>query len=152
VLTAGELRAFEVVPLHAPGEPRTLLSTRIGLRGHPVGEISFHVTHLAAWGRWGRSARGLQSAALLEHLRRSSGPFVLVGDLNAVPGAPELGPLMAGEVFRMCGDALLCTHRVLRQRIDYVFADPGWRTLSERVVRSGPSDHWPVLVELERSS
>jgi endonuclease/exonuclease/phosphatase family metal-dependent hydrolase len=152
VLTAGELRASEVVPLHAPGEPRTLLSTRIALKGHPVGEISFHVTHLAAWGRWGRSARGQQSAALLEQIRHSRKPFVLVGDLNAVPGAPELEPLMAGEMFQLCGDAVVCTHRVLRRRIDYVFADPGWRTLSERVVRSGPSDHWPVLVELERSA
>jgi endonuclease/exonuclease/phosphatase family metal-dependent hydrolase len=150
VLTAGEFLATEVVPLAAPGEPRTLLTARIALPELPVGEIAFHVTHLAAWGRWGRPARSLQSTALLRRLEQSNGPFVLVGDLNAVPGAPELGPLMAGEVFRMCGDARLCTHRVLRQRIDYVFADPGWTPVREEVVREGPSDHWPVLVELLR--
>ena len=165
VLTSGRLLESGVVPLTAPGEPRTLLTARIafadlrfdgsrfdGLRFDGINEIAFHVTHLAAWGRWGRSARSLQSTALLERLKQSNGPFVLVGDLNAVPGAPELKPLMTGEVFRMCGDAKLCTHRFLRQRIDYVFADPGWTPVTERVVQTGPSDHWPVLVELQRSS
>jgi len=149
VLTAGALLASEVVPLPAAGEPRTLLTARIRFAGKPE-EIAFHVTHLAAWGRWGRSARSLQVTALLERLKRYRGPFVLVGDLNADPAAPELAPLIAGEMFRMCGDAMLCTHRFLRRRIDYVFADPGWTAVSERVVRAGPSDHWPVLVELER--
>jgi endonuclease/exonuclease/phosphatase family metal-dependent hydrolase len=151
VLTSGRVVESAVAPLPAPGEPRTLLTARIAF-DNLIPEIAFHVTHLAAWGRWGRPARSLQSTALLERLRQSNGPFVLVGDLNAVPGAPELKPLMAGEIFRMCGDAALCTHRFLRQRIDYVFADPGWSPVTERVVQEGPSDHWPVLVELQRSS
>jgi len=151
VLTAGDLLASEVVRLPGSGEPRTLLTARIGFTGLPAGEVSFHVTHLAAWGRWGRPARSVQSTALLERLRQSQGPFVLVGDLNAVPGASELKPLMNGEVLRMCGDSMVLTHRFLRQRIDYVFADPGWTPVSERVIRAGPSDHWPVLVELQRS-
>jgi endonuclease/exonuclease/phosphatase family metal-dependent hydrolase len=57
---------------------------------------------------------------------------------------------MAAELFRMCGDDVAFTHRFMRQRIDYVFADPGWTTTSYQVIRSGPSDHWPVLVELHR--
>ena len=57
---------------------------------------------------------------------------------------------MAAELFRMCGDDIAFTHRFMRQRIDYVFADPGWTTASYQVIRSGPSDHWPVLVELRR--
>ena len=90
--------------------------------------------------------------ANVERLRQHGGPFVLVGDLNAPPGAPEIGNLMAAELFRMCGDDIACTHRYMRQRIDYVFADPGWTTESYQVIRSGPSDHWPVLVELHRPS
>jgi endonuclease/exonuclease/phosphatase family metal-dependent hydrolase len=152
VLTSGRLLDSAVVPLPAPGEPRTLLTVRIAFADLVPAELVFHVTHLAAWGRWGRPARSLQSTALLERLKQSNGPFVLVGDLNAVPGAPELKPLMAGEIFRMCGDAALCTHRFLRQRIDYVFADPGWTPVAERIVQAGPSDHWPVLVELQRRS
>jgi endonuclease/exonuclease/phosphatase family metal-dependent hydrolase len=147
VLTRCDLLGAEVHVLPGPGEPRTLLHSRIGVA---AAEINFYVTHLAAWGRWGRAARTVQLAGLVERLRQSSGPFILVGDLNAPPGAPEIGTLLAAELFHMCGDDMACTHRYMRQRIDYVFADPGWRTASYKVIRSGPSDHWPVLVELHR--
>jgi endonuclease/exonuclease/phosphatase family metal-dependent hydrolase len=147
VLTRGELRSAVVHPLPGPGEPRTLLHTRVAIG---ESEIHFYVTHLAAWGRWGRAARSVQIAGLVEQLKQSDGPFVLVGDLNAPPDAPEIGTLMAAELFRMCGDDIAFTHRFMRQRIDYVFADPGWTTASYQVIRSGPSDHWPVLVELRR--
>jgi endonuclease/exonuclease/phosphatase family metal-dependent hydrolase len=147
VLTRGELRSSVIHPLPGPGEPRTLLHTVVGL---PESEVHFYVTHLAAWGRWGRTARSVQIGGLVERLKQSNGPFVLVGDLNAPPNAPEIGTLMAAEMFRMCGDDVAFTHRYMRQRIDYVFADPGWTTASYQVIRSGPSDHWPVLVELRR--
>jgi endonuclease/exonuclease/phosphatase family metal-dependent hydrolase len=147
VLTRGEVRASEVHVLPGPGEPRTLLRSRIALA---AAEIDFYVTHLAAWGRWGRAARTLQIAGLVERLRQSSGPFVLVGDLNAPPEAPEIGTLLAAELFRLCGDDAACTHRFTRRRLDYVFADPGWTSRSYRVIRAGPSDHWPVVAELQR--
>lgn len=149
VLTTGEVRSTEVHPLPGSGEPRTLLHTCVALA---TGEIDFFVTHLAAWSRWGRSARSVQIQGLVERLRQQDRPFVLVGDLNAPPGAPEIGTLMAAELFRMCGDDIAFTHRYMRQRIDYVFADPGWTTDAYQVIRSGPSDHWPVLVELHRKS
>ncbi len=154
VLTRGELRDSHVPPLPGPGEPPPLLHSRIAFSPPEFGgsEIHFYVTHLAAWGRWGRSARSVQIQGLVERLRQAGGPFVLVGDLNAPPGAPEIGTLMAAELFRMCGDDVACTHRYMRQRIDYVFADPGWTTTSYQVLRTGPSDHWPVLVELHRET
>ena len=154
VLTSGELRDAQVHTLPGPGEPRTLLHSRIAFDRPETGgsEIDFYVTHLAAWGRWGRSARSVQIQGLVERLKQAGGPFVLVGDLNAPPGAPEIGTLMAAELFRMCGDGVACTHRYMRQRIDYVFADPGWTTTSYQVLRTGPSDHWPVLVELHRQT
>lgn len=148
VLTTGEVRSGEVVPLPGTGERRTVLHSRLAVAGS---ELDFYVTHLAAWGRWGRTARSVQISGLLKRLKEGSEPFVLVGDLNAPPGAPEMRTLLAAEVFRMCGEDMACTHRYMRQRIDYVFADPGWTTTGYEVVRVGPSDHWPVLVELHRS-
>jgi len=150
VITTGEVLAGEVVRLPGAGEPRTLLHSRIAFP--EKGEIHFYVTHLAAWGRWSRAARSVQITGLLERLKQSNGPFVLVGDLNAPPEAPEIGTLLAAEMFRVCGEDMACTHRFMRQRIDYVFADPGWTTRSSTVLRTGPSDHWPVLVELERTA
>lgn len=150
VLTRGRIRDSEVVPLPGPGEPRTILHTRIAFSPADP-EIDFFVTHLAAGFRSSRPARTLQAQGLLERLRQSSGPFVLVGDFNAPPQAPELKTLMAAEIFRLCGEEVACTHRILRQRIDWVLADPGWTTHASRVVQAGPSDHWPVLVELHRN-
>jgi endonuclease/exonuclease/phosphatase family metal-dependent hydrolase len=155
VLTRGEIRDSEVAPLPGPGEPRTVLHTRIAFPGiaFPGGspEVDFFVTHLAAGFRSSRPARTMQAEGLLERLRQSSGPFVLVGDFNAPPQAPELKTLMAAEIFRLCGEEVACTHRILRQRIDWVLADPGWTTHASKVVQAGPSDHWPVLVELHRA-
>lgn len=150
VLTTGEVRSGEVVPLPGAGEPRTLLHSRLSWNGNSS-EIDFYVTHLAAWGRFSRTARSVQITGLLERLKQSDGPFVLVGDLNAPPEAPEIGTLLAAEMFRVCGE-MACTHRFMRQKIDYVFADPGWTTTSSIVLKTGPSDHWPVLVELTRTA
>lgn len=149
VLTRGEIRGSEVVQLPGPGEVRTVLHSRIALSGCP--EIDFFVTHLAAGFRGSRPARTLQAEGLLNRLRQSSGPFVLVGDFNASPQAPEMKTLMAAEIFRLCGADMACTHRILRQRIDWVVADPGWTTAESKVVQAGPSDHWPVFVELHRT-
>jgi endonuclease/exonuclease/phosphatase family metal-dependent hydrolase len=153
VLTRGDIRASEVVPLPGPpGEPRIVLHTRIAFPQPAAPEVDFFVTHLAAGFRSSRPARTMQAEGLLERLRQSRGPFVLVGDFNAPPQAPELKTLMAAEIFRLCGEETVCTHRILRQRIDWVLADPGWTTRSSQVVQAGPSDHWPVLVELHRDS
>jgi endonuclease/exonuclease/phosphatase family metal-dependent hydrolase len=148
LLAAGPVLQSAVHLLPGSGEPRTLLSARVAVRGS---EVSFLVTHLAAWGRWGGAARAAQVQEIAEFLKETAAPFVLVGDLNAPPEAPELRHLMVSELFRSCG-GLASTHRVTRQRIDYVFADPGWTTVASRVLRVGPSDHWPVVVELRREA
>ena len=146
LLVAGEVRSAAAHPLPSAGEPRTVLESQVSVHGT---DLRFLVTHLAAWGRLGSTRRARQVGHLTSRLRSLDGPFVLVGDLNAPPDAPELRHLMAAELFRSCS-GLECTHRMMRQCIDYVFADPGWTTVASRVVRAGPSDHWPVVVELRR--
>jgi endonuclease/exonuclease/phosphatase family metal-dependent hydrolase len=146
VLTAGEIREAAVHPLPGGTEPRTLLQARLAVAGL---ELDVYVTHFSAWGRLGRRARVLQAAHLTERLTAAPAPFVLVGDLNAPPETPELRHLLSTALFRSCG-GLTCTHRLMRSCLDYVFADPGWQVTASRVVQAGPSDHWPVLVELER--
>ena len=147
VLTRGTIRAATVVPLPGSGEPRTLLDTDLEVRGR---RLRFFVTHLSAWGRLTSPSRHLQVQHVAERLHGCGEPFVLVGDLNAPPEAPELRHLMAAELFRMCGDAMESTHRMTRQRLDYVFADAGWHIVGERIPRGGPSDHFPVVVDLRR--
>jgi endonuclease/exonuclease/phosphatase family metal-dependent hydrolase len=153
VLARGDFLSREVLPLPGPGEPRTVLHTIVHtVAGVQDSAVHFYVTHLAAWGRWKRAARGVQVMGLVEQLQRAERPFVLVGDFNAPPEAPEIAPLMTSGLLRLCGNDATVTNRYMRERIDYVFADPGWTPASYQVIRSGPSDHWPVLVELRRSN
>lgn len=149
LLTHGRLVEEEVEILPGEAERRSLLRCRVELdRGHDP--VDVFVTHLAAWGRLGRSIRVRQARFLARRLETTEGPFVLAGDLNAPPHAPELAPLVGHRRLRLCGDRSSATHRVMRQPIDYVFAGPGWRSERAEVLRSGPSDHYPVLATLRR--
>lgn len=145
VLTRGTVMSAHVHPLPGSGEPRSLLQTDIAVDGH---ELSFFVTHLAAWGRLLRVARMQQIAHLGDIIARGSLPHVLVGDFNVQPGAEEIRTLLSHGHLRVAGDPKEATFPMTRQRLDYLFCDPRWEVVGSEVVRRGPSDHWPIVVEL----
>ncbi len=145
VLTRGRIVGTAVIDLPSIGEPRSLLRSTLEIDGAP---LDFLVTHLAAWGRLGGRVRSLQVRCLREQIRRSSNAVVFCGDLNAVPGSPEIAELLGGDLVELAGLASESTVPFLRRRYDYVLADPGWRVVEARVLHEGPSDHWPVLVTL----
>jgi endonuclease/exonuclease/phosphatase family metal-dependent hydrolase len=144
ILTRGNVVTHDLYRLPGTGEPRTLLEAKIDIGG---GTVMFYATHLAAWEKFNRAARGRQLQCITRHLGSSPHPFVLGGDLNAPPDAPEVVAFRRSESMQMAGPAAP-THRVMELPIDYVFADRGWRVASSRVLDDGPSDHRPVLVEL----
>jgi endonuclease/exonuclease/phosphatase family metal-dependent hydrolase len=145
VLTRGRIADAEVVPLPGLGEPRSMLRARVEIDGL---ELDFLVTHLTSWGRVNRRIRADQIRCLREHLERNRRPYVLVGDLNAPPHAPEIQALFEGAIVELCGDPGDVTFRLTDQRLDYILVGPGWEVLETRVLRSGPSDHWPVVARL----
>lgn len=145
VLTRGKLVDTAVLPLPGLGEPRSLLRTTVEVRGL---RFDFLVTHLTAWGRFNRRVRADQVRCLREHLARLPRPYVLVGDLNATPDAPEIQALFAGSLVEPCGKPDEVTFPLLEQRLDYVLVGPGWEVLGTEVLRVGPSDHWPVVARL----
>ncbi|HUP63626.1 MAG TPA: endonuclease/exonuclease/phosphatase family protein [Thermoanaerobaculia bacterium] len=145
VLTRGTIKSAYVHPLPGSGEPRSVLQADIALDGI---ELTFFATHLAAWGRLLRNARMSQIAELGDIIARGSLPHVLVGDFNVPPAAEEIRTLLSHGHLRVCGDPLEATFPMTRQRLDYVFCDPRWEFAGAEVVRRGPSDHWPLLVEL----
>jgi endonuclease/exonuclease/phosphatase family metal-dependent hydrolase len=145
VLTRGTIRNAHVYPLPGSGEPRSVLQTDIVLNGI---ELSFFVTHLAAWGRLLRVARMTQIAELGDIIARGSLPHMLVGDFNVPPAADEVRTLLSRGHLRICGDTKETTFPMTRQRLDYVFCDPRWEFAGSEVVRRGPSDHWAIVVEL----
>ncbi len=145
VLTRGRVTSRQVHCLPGEAERRSLFHCRIELPGQP---LDFYVTHLAAWGRLARSIRDRQARFIAELLDNATAPFVLTGDFNAPPDAPELEPFRTSEQLRFCGRPGESTHRFMRQRLDYIFANPAWRPLRSEVLRAGPSDHYPILATL----
>jgi endonuclease/exonuclease/phosphatase family metal-dependent hydrolase len=149
ILTRGALRDPQVVALPTFGEPRSLLRATVAVDG---AEFDFMVTHLAAWGGINRRVRTRQAHCIADQLRAAGRRFVVCGDFNAQPGTSEMAALLTGDLVRLCGLASEPTHPLLRQRIDYILAGPGWEVGPASVLRVGPSDHWPLVAELTPSS
>lgn len=145
VLTRGNVVRSDVHNLPGTGEPRSLLETVVQVNG---GTIEIYVTHVTAWASLGREARDEQLECVNAHIRAAAHPFILLGDLNAPPEAPEMQKFLDRNVLQFAGDPKAPTHRVMEQRLDYILIDPGWQVRSARVLDDGPSDHRPVLAEL----
>lgn len=148
ILTRGSLRDAEIVPLPTFGEPRSLLRATVEVEGN---EFDFMVTHLAAWGGLNRRVRTRQAHCIVEQARAAGRRFVLCGDFNADPASAEIRALLTGDLLRLCGVASEPTFPLLRQRIDYILAGPGWEVGPAAVLRVGPSDHWPIVADLTPS-
>lgn len=126
--------------------------------GGPVRVYNTHLDHLCP------QARRLGLERVLERMAADWAelplPAALVGDFNAVPGAPELAALAgwdAPELRDVTADIPATFHNFFRGdelcKIDYIFASPqlhvqaaGRWTDEERGVYL--SDHYPVWAEL----
>jgi endonuclease/exonuclease/phosphatase family metal-dependent hydrolase len=146
ILTRGNILTSHVYPLPGSGEPRSVLQADIEIRG---AQFTFFVTHLASWGRLLRVARRKQIAELGDITARGSLPHILVGDFNVPPAAEEMRVLLSRGHLRSCGENNEVTFPMTRQRLDYIFCDPRWECSDSEIVRRGPSDHWPVVVNLK---
>lgn len=129
----------------------TLVHLRCGDRR--LGVLDTHLDHRGALAR--ERAAGLIAGWLAAEDDR---PWVVLGDLNDVPGSPALRVLAAAGY----ADALPAgaggtehafTGATDRTRIDHVLVGPGVTVTGARVHhdRPGgrlPSDHWPVSADL----
>ena len=145
VLTRGRIVKYEVHDLPGTGEPRSLLETVVDVNG---GRVEFYVTHTAAWASINSETRAEQLKCINAHVQAAAHPFILTGDLNAAPDAPEMVKFLGSNTLKFAGDPRTPTHRVMEKRLDYILIDPGWQVASSRVLDDGPSDHRPVLAEL----
>jgi endonuclease/exonuclease/phosphatase family metal-dependent hydrolase len=111
-------------------------------------------THLDAASAANREAAAEQLAGWLDPAL----PHIVVGDLNAGPGAAALAPLLAAGLSQaLPADAGGTNHdftgRTDGQRIDHILVSAGIEVLDARIdhARPGgrlPSDHWPVVADL----
>jgi len=147
MLTRGAILSSDVHNLPCAGEPRTLLETTLRIDGVT---IQVYVAHVASWGGLNSSIRAKQLDCLGSHVRVSKYPHILTGDFNAPPESSEIAAFrQMNTTLQICGPALPITQRVMKKRIDYIFADLGWQVRDAHVVEAGPSDHFPVVAELD---
>jgi endonuclease/exonuclease/phosphatase family metal-dependent hydrolase len=146
MLTRGAIVSADVHNLPCAGEPRSLLATTIRI-DHAT--IQVYVGHVAAWGGFNSSIRSKQLDCLGSHVRVSKYPHILTGDFNAPPESTEISRFrQLNTTLQICGADLPITQRLMKKRIDYIFADLGWQVREAHVVEAGPSDHFPVVAEL----
>lgn len=147
LLTRGNVEETRVEQLPGKGEPRSLFAATVTLNGNA---FNVYVTHLAAWGRFGSKTRLQQAEAVAKHAEASKLPFILMGDFNSSPTSAELNMFHDGNLVTSCIVGHVVTHRATRQCLDYIFVDPAWKIHNANVLQTGPSDHWPLIAELER--
>lgn len=120
----------------APG----FAEARVLVRGTPV---HVWVTHLDF-----RPDPAVRAAQVADTLRivPETGRHVLLGDLNAEPGAPELAPLWTRFTDVQPGPTYPAGAPTLR--LDHIAVSPGIGVSTSSVPATTASDHRPVLAEL----
>lgn len=135
-----------LLPRPEGGEQRGLLQVTINVRGVMVRVLN---THLQNGSRVERLA---QVASIREVFASRPEPIVLLGDINAAPGSPELAELSQDVVdaWLAAGEGEGYTYRADSpyNRIDYVMSSPEVVPVAAEVVPSDASDHLPVVVDL----
>jgi endonuclease/exonuclease/phosphatase family metal-dependent hydrolase len=131
-----------LLPRPRGGEQRGLLETVLNVRGVRVRFANTHLQHNSA------EERLAQTQRIAELLGDANEPTVLVGDLNAVPEAPELAPLW--PLFEDAGAAAGNTYpaEAPDRRIDYVLATPDIGVGDASVLASPASDHLQLTAGL----
>ncbi len=125
-------------------EQRGLLHAVLDVRG-----VAVHVydTHLAASSQVDR----LEQTRQITELIGDTTPAVLVGDLNALPEAPEIATLNAAftDTWPVSGKGAGATYpaEAPDRRIDYIYASRSVQPLVTRVLDGAPvaSDHLPLM-------
>lgn len=127
-----------------PTEQRGLLATRINVRGVKIDFYNTHLDHQRS------EQRASQVTEILELTAGTQRPAILVGDLNAVPEAPEIR-MLTDDAFRdvFAGtDAFTYPADAPNRRIDYVLTR-GPRSFTDSTVIDTPaSDHLPVVTTI----
>jgi endonuclease/exonuclease/phosphatase family metal-dependent hydrolase len=129
------------------GEQRGLLGAAVDVAGQAVRVFCTHLQHRS------RTERLAQATQIAESLAVGTGPVVVMGDLNARPGDPEIAPLteVLHDAWAMAGDGAGFTFDAAtpHARIDYILASAGLVARSAAVLPTDASDHLALLAELE---
>lgn len=124
-------------------ETRGLLGTQI-IYGET--KINFYNTHLGL----NEAERLKHTNKILQVLKNSPLPTILVGDFNNGRSAPEHQLLVSNltEATGINGGFNTFPADRPEEQLDFIFISPHWQVLKATAVLTQASDHLPVLVEL----
>jgi endonuclease/exonuclease/phosphatase family metal-dependent hydrolase len=135
-----------LLPRPRGGEQRALLVADVDVDGRALRCLATHLHHLS------RTERLAQVDAINETVVERTVPTVLLGDLNARPGTPEIAAVTRHlvDAWRVSGvsDGYTFSARAPHLRIDYVLVSPDITVEEARVVRTDASDHLLLSVDL----
>lgn len=141
-ITRLSTQGTNVAPTPMPG----FLEATIDARGWRVRVFNTHLDY-----RSNPAVRRQQVSESLAIIGDAETPVLMLGDLNAVPTAPELQPLFArlhdGWPDRVGAGFTYPAVKPVR-RIDYVLASKHFRVIYARVLGTQASDHRPVVMDL----
>lgn len=129
---------------------RSCLVAKVRFQGQSIRVFVTHLSHLPP----PNPVRVAQMNELLSWIKASAEPWVLMADLNAEPGDPEVQALtaLAHPIFRR-GDWLSKMSFPSLQpnrRIDYIVFSSQFQPQEQRILDNhGASDHRPVTVTLK---
>lgn len=130
------------VPGPAPG----LLEATIAIGGDTVRVFNTHLDY-----RSDPAVRKQQVIEMLAHIGDTSGPTVVLGDMNATPEATELQLLLQrvrDAWQRVAEPGFTYPAEKPAKRIDYVLTTNHFRVRAASVPVTEASDHRPVVVDL----
>ncbi len=139
LLSRHPIESVRKLELPGTGEPRSALEARVILPGdRPVLVL---VTHFSL----NQAGRRSQAETLAARLKGEPLPHILLGDLNATPGSPELEPLIAIMSDAHAGSG---QPTIGGRRIDYVLASGSLQVSAAWVPDGGGSDHLAAVAEI----
>ena len=152
ILSRSEIRSSRnvLLPRLGASEQRGLLIATTEVGGAEVTVLSTHLQFDAP------AERLLQVEAIVAEMASIETNVVLLGDLNAEPGSPEVG-LLAGRLTDAwaaagTGDGYTYSVSDPHKRVDYVFSSDGLAARTAMVVDSDASDHRPVVATFALST
>lgn len=134
------------LPRFEDHEQRGLLVANLRVRGVPVRVANTHLQHND------NLEREAQAAKVVELLGGDATRTILTGDMNAVPGTPEIDILTSAfnDTWALVGEGDGFTYPIENpdRRIDYVFTSPDIDVHHAEVVVTDASDHLPYFADV----
>lgn len=141
VLTRAAVARVERVPLPSRGEPRSLLDVVATIQGRKVRFLNVHLGLR-------RDERLRQLRVILQRIRNSELPWIVVGDWNAAPGDPEFQLLESAGLPAALSPLPTYPSYAPRHPFDHILTSAHFRIESCRAPRTLVSDHLPLVADL----